>query len=243
MWGCVFGETCCCENIKTNTYISVDIDENEINKYDPNNEYYKDRCNQYTTENGTDITLYDRKNEYNDNNMSLCEKNCEYKGYDINNKMVKCECNIKNIKNFLEDKNQLLNEFKSIKKIMNLDLFKCYKLIFSFDGLKANIGSYTIIFLFFITLIYTIYFYIKGYNSLIGQINFIIKFDTKPKLKTKKKKEIKKEKIEDNKDEDYNNNPKNNSINFQDENEINRNNTVFHNVLDSHCPGFWPFFV
>ena len=22
-----------------------------------------------------------------------------------------------------------------------------------------------------------------------------------------------------------------------------KNNTVFHNVLDSHCPGFWPFFV
>ena len=44
--------------------------------------------------------------------MSLCEKNCEFQGYDINNKVVKCECGVKNIKNLFNNKNQLLSEFK-----------------------------------------------------------------------------------------------------------------------------------
>ena len=222
-----------CENIKTNTYISVDIDEKEVFKYDPNNEYYNDRCNQYTTENGTDITIYDRKNEYNENNMSLCEKNCEYKGYDINNKIVECECNKKNIKNFLEDKKQLLNEFKSVKKIMNLDLFKCYKTLFTFQGLKNNIGSYIMFSLFLITIICSIYFIIKGYTSLISQIKLLVKFDAKLKLKTK----TNREKIKDDKeDKDNKNKSRNNLIQFQDENLINRNNDMLtlNNVNDNN---------
>ena len=142
-----------CKNIKTNIYTKVNIDENEIFKYDPNDEYYHDRCNQYTTENGTDITLFDRKNDYNENNMSLCEINCEYQGYDIKNKIVKCECNIKNTKSFFEDKNLLLNEFKNVKEILNIYVIKCYKSVFSLAGLNYNLGSYIIISLFLITII------------------------------------------------------------------------------------------
>ena len=47
------------------------------------------------TENGTDITLTDRKNEYNENNMALCEVNCKYDGYNSKVKKSKCECEIK----------------------------------------------------------------------------------------------------------------------------------------------------
>ena len=37
-----------------------------------------------TSEEGTDLTLYDRKNNYNEKNMSLCEINCTLKYYDSN---------------------------------------------------------------------------------------------------------------------------------------------------------------
>ena len=39
----------------------VSINEDEIFKYDPNSKYYRDKCFPYSTENGTDITLNDRK--------------------------------------------------------------------------------------------------------------------------------------------------------------------------------------
>ena len=34
-------------------------------------------CSTTTSESGTDISLKDRKNEFINNNMSLCEENCD----------------------------------------------------------------------------------------------------------------------------------------------------------------------
>ena len=186
---------CQIKNIKTNTYIAVNIDEKEIFKFEPKNKYYNDRCIPYSTEDGLDITLYDRKKEFNDNNMSLCEINCEYKGYDINNKAAKCECGIKSIKNVFENKDHLLNEFINIKKIMNLDIIKCYKLLFNLKGLKGNIGNYIIFALFLLSIITTIFFWCKGYDTFIKHIISLIK-KKQPKnieIKTKNAK-LKKEK-------------------------------------------------
>ena len=57
-----------CEDILINLDIPVSIDENILFKYDPNNEYYNDECFIYTTDNGTDIILNDRKEEFINNN-------------------------------------------------------------------------------------------------------------------------------------------------------------------------------
>ena len=69
--------------------------------------------------------------------MSLCEKDCIYKGYDSTIKKSKCECPIKtsedNIKN-------LLNNLMNIKDKTNLKLMKCYKKLITLEGLKANFG-------------------------------------------------------------------------------------------------------
>ena len=83
-----------CNNIKINITIPVEIDENIIYKYDPNSEYYKDKC--FLNEDcGDDNILIKRKNEFNNNHLSLCEKKCEYIKYDSETKSVLCECEIK----------------------------------------------------------------------------------------------------------------------------------------------------
>ena len=56
--------------------IPVKINEKNLFKYNSSDDYYNDKCYAYTTEMGTDITLKDRRNEYQNNNMSLCEYNC-----------------------------------------------------------------------------------------------------------------------------------------------------------------------
>ena len=221
-----------CMNIKTNTYISINIDEKEIYKYNPNDEYYNSRCNQFTTDNGTDITLYDRQNEYNKNNMSLCEINCEYQGYDVNNKIAKCKCNIKNIKSFFENKDVLLNEFKSIKKIMNIYLLKCYKSVFSIKGLKNNIGNYTILSLFLISIIFIIYFYIKGESFFIHQVESLIKIK-RIKIFKKHKSKLKKEIIIVKKNNDKIES-QNNLLQIDDDNNLNINNFLTLNEIDDN---------
>ena len=53
-----------CENMKVNIFIPVNIDENNLDKYNPKSSYYNDLCNTYKTEKGTDITLKDRRRIY-----------------------------------------------------------------------------------------------------------------------------------------------------------------------------------
>ena len=120
--------------------------------------------------------------------MSLCEINCEYKGYDINTKAVNCECDIKSIKNVFENKKQLLNEFINIKSIMNIDIIKCYKILLNFKELKFNLGSLIIFGLFFLSLIFSIVFCAKGYNSFINYIVALINKKPSHKKRIKNKK-------------------------------------------------------
>ena len=64
-----------CQGIKIDSYIPFDIKKEDSDKYDINNGYYNYICYTYTTEDGVDISLSDRKNEYINNNMTLCEEN------------------------------------------------------------------------------------------------------------------------------------------------------------------------
>ena len=50
-----------CKNNSVQYFIPVSINDSEIFKYDPGSNFYNNRCDKYTTENETDMTLYDRK--------------------------------------------------------------------------------------------------------------------------------------------------------------------------------------
>ena len=132
-----------CKDIPVNYLIPVNISTDKLYLYDPNNDFYNDLCNQHTSESGTDMTLFDRKNDYNIQNMSLCESGCEYEGYNSTTKKTKCSCPIKTQRNFFDiDQDKLLNKFKNYKDMINIMIIKCYKLVFSSNGIKKNIGSY-----------------------------------------------------------------------------------------------------
>ena len=86
-----------CNDIPEIISIPVNINEKEEFIHNPNSEFYNDKCNAYTSEYDTDLTMYDRKNNYNEKYLPLCEKNCEYKGYNSGNKRVECECKTKTV--------------------------------------------------------------------------------------------------------------------------------------------------
>ena len=160
------------ESIYIDIYTSISINENILFKYDPNNSYYNDICNTYTTENGTDITLYDRKNEYNNNNYFLCPVNCKYINYNLENKTVICQCEPQN--GITLDKTKMINTFKNIKQITNFKILKCSEL-FSKAGLIKNIANYIIFSFIIIYIISLIFFYFKEYKMLCREIDEIIR--------------------------------------------------------------------
>ena len=146
-----------------------DID-NNIFVHDPNSEYYNDKCFPFTTKNGTDIISNDRKKEYNDKNLGLCENNCKFLGYNRDTKISNCECQVKkffkDFRNITINKSKLLNNFIDFKSTMNLDIVFCVKLLFTLDGLKNNIGSYLLFGIIMISLIVCILFYAKEFKVI-----------------------------------------------------------------------------
>ena len=158
--------------------IPVKINESELFKHDPNGGFYNDICYPYTTQFKTDITISDRRNEFKYNNLSLCEKNCQFRGYDSEKKKVKCSCKAKNEIRLFEiidiDKDKLFSKFTDINKLTNIFVIKCYYVFFTKNGFIKNIGSYILLFFIFLFLISIIIFWQREYEKLMALIEKVI---------------------------------------------------------------------
>jgi len=213
------------------------ISEDDIFKHDPNGEYYNDICFPYTTENKTDIILNDRKNEYNDQKLGLCENKCVFKGYNNMTKRSECNCEVKSnfsdFKAIMKNKDKILNNFIDFESVMNINIIRCFKNVFDIEGLKNNIGSYIILASIFISATSCSLFYIVEYKNIFKQINSIIK-NKQPNNKIMKYKRGSFD-MNNNREANYNNNNKNDillphkkneKIYDLDKNSINTNSSM-----------------
>ena len=169
-----------CKDIPISVNVPVNLDENTLNVYNSlsqsgynlfniNDDFYNDICSTYTTENGTDLTLADRKNIIYDKtgNINLCQQGCTLKEYNITTKKSQCNCAVqtnKTITNLEEIKfsdSSIKAEFFDTLKNSNFRVLECYKLVFSAKGQKNNIGSYIMSGLCFIFIILLLVFIIE----------------------------------------------------------------------------------
>ena len=176
-----------CNDTKINILYPTDIQINNLKLYNTSSEYYTDMCHSYTTEGGTDITLNDRKKEYINNNMSICEVNCDLNGYNKTSKKASCECQVKIkmplISDIVINKDILYKKLVFSKYIVNLKIMKCYKALFTKKGLIKNSGSYIILSIILIIIINLILFLVKGYDILISQIKNYVSYKKKKETK------------------------------------------------------------
>ena len=183
-----------CNDTKIDILVPVVIDKDEIFLYNTSSGYYRDLCFPYTTEEGTDIILTDRKNQYVNNNMSLCEDNCTFSDYNSETKKAVCNCEIKIEKSLIseikQNKEKILKNFLDIKSKINLNTMKCYKLVFSKNGQDFNIGSYILLVFIFTNIVLVILFKLKGFELLSKNLDLV-----KSMLKSKTKDETGKKKI------------------------------------------------
>ena len=168
-----------CEGDSFSVYFSTNITLDK-DLYNKNSGYYNDICYTYTSEDGTDISLEDRKRLYTENNQSLCEEDCEFVDYDYDEKKAECSCKIKSSTSLVSelkiDKNVLYN-FVDIKRMVNFDVMKCFYLIFekNNNNSKKNIGIYIFIPTFIMYFICIIIFIKKDYFLLKMNIEEIIR--------------------------------------------------------------------
>ena len=178
-----------CKDVNIDLLIPTVINGN-IDKYNSKSDYYNDICSKTSSDSKIDIPLRDRKNEFLENNLTLCEDNCDFVDYDNENKKVKCSCEIKInlpiINEVTIDKEKLKNSFTDINNILNIKIMKCQKTVFIKESLKSNYGCFIILFILLLYLICLFSFYCKYYQSLkniiysieSAKIN-IIKFNNK----------------------------------------------------------------
>ena len=84
----------------------------------------------YTSEDGTDISLSDRKCNFVNNNLTVCEEDCNFNGYNYKTGKASCSCIVQTnpntkIGDIVFDKNKLLDSFTNFNNIMNLKVLKC----------------------------------------------------------------------------------------------------------------------
>ena len=213
-----------CNDVKINVYVPIQLDNktfflyNNLNSsgynlLDPNDSFYTDICSLYTTINGTDIPLSDRKKEYYNESLSLCQGDgCTYDYYNSTIKKVKCDCSISrtaiknnNLTNLEEEndfistivdiynnKEKLKHIFSSSIKNMNFKVMKCFQLVFKLEYFMKNIGSIllTILIIFYL-LFMSLYFVLR--NKIIKELIIDAGSNSKSKRKSflKKKSTIK----------------------------------------------------
>ena len=183
-----------CQNSSIDLYFPTLLSEKTQNLYDNlqaqgydlfniNDSFYSDICTKFKSENGTDVILTDRKNDYY-TNETTCQANCQYSNYSSETKYLKCQCEAMSEEIVTVDMDKfngkmLYENFYEVLKYSNYKVLKCYKLVFNIKVLYKNYGSLFIIisFLFYLSLLCL--YIIKGLSPL--KIN-----NLKTKLKEKK---------------------------------------------------------
>ena len=192
-----------CGESKITISIPIELTDN-MDKLNSSSGYYNDICYTTTSEDGTDITLKDRKKDFIDKNMTVCQEDCEFSEYDKENNKVKCICNIEesssSIANIKINKAKLFENFKDIKNIVNFNFLVCYKNLLKKDGIIYNIGSYIILTIIIFHILSILIFFISEFSLIKKKINKIIFGMNKEKKSNEimKEKKIKKEKSKKN---------------------------------------------
>ena len=175
--------------------------------YDAKGSFYQEICTQFTSKNGTDVIISDRRNFYYDQNATFCEESCTYQGINTETQKVMCYCISQNEMNHEEsnfNKEKFFENFYKIKDYTNYQVLYCYKLVFSSKGLINNIIFYifiVLVLLFLITMIISLLKALKKIDEIIFKI-----FQDKFMFEIMKN-IIKKEKNENNENNNIEENP------------------------------------
>ena len=216
-------DTSICADCKIQIDVPVDLDNGTKGLYDDlidqgydvfnsEDDFYNDICSTFSSANGTDVIMNDRKSDYYSENYTFCQEGCNYSSYNPDTEKVSCECNVNNTIDTQNIGNEIFDailspSFYNPIKNSNLKVVVCYKLVFSLKGLKSNIGGMIMIVIMVISLILAIAYYITERKRVAKILNNILDYKRKEfkinlskkiilkkqrQLKNLKKKEVKK---------------------------------------------------
>ena len=141
----------------------------ELAFYNETNEFYTDICRTFTSEIGTDMTIYDRIQSYS-TKISLCENGCKIT--DIIDKEEKdnprsvCKCKYKTYLDREENYYNFIYDKVEGKNVSNFNVLKCAKNVFSGKEIQNNFVFWIFLFLILIIFIILLTIILCGKNSV-----------------------------------------------------------------------------
>jgi len=184
-----------CQNLSIDIYTPVSLNQIDsllfhslntsgYNLYNPKDPFYNEICTPYTTINGTDILLSDRKSDIysKSGNEALCQTGCELLSYDENSKKAKCNCKIEIkeespdlIDGLKFDKKEIEESFFDTLSNSNFLVLKCYKIAFDLETLLENKGRIMMTLFLILFLILLFVYCFTGNKKLNFYLEEIIK--------------------------------------------------------------------
>ena len=182
-----------CEGLFINVYAPVTLKESTeslfnrmsgsgYDLFNLNDSFYNDICSTYTTKDGTDLTLLDRKNLIYDNNanISMCQEGCTLLNYNATLKKANCDCKVQteetktNVDEIEFNKKEMFSSFYKTLTNSNFLVLKCYKLVFSKKGQNNNIGSYIMSAMTLIFIVLLFIFSFKDHEKINNYIELLL---------------------------------------------------------------------
>ena len=147
-----------CSDTKINIIYPIVLDEETKKLYDElksqgydlfdkYNKFYKDICTPYKSEDGTDVILADRNNDFFARHEIVCQANCDYSAYNGDSSYVTCQCDVVETERIEAEEPKKVttksnvDSFIDILKYSNYKVLWCYKLVFRAVTFYKNAGS------------------------------------------------------------------------------------------------------
>jgi len=141
------------KKLENNNELAYDLIQKGINIFDINDPFFNDMCYSYQDENGNDVILKNRKEDYYQN-ILVCINGCQYMGINTTNSTnykIICKCKISSliIKNSSNIYDNSLNNLTEITNYDNnndniiVELVKCTDDISKNGEIKNNLGLWT----------------------------------------------------------------------------------------------------
>ena len=162
------------QNLITQFQSKIDaVVSNGYDVFDSNSPFYNDICTPFTNENGNDVLLDERRADYFNENINLCESGCTFVSYNLSLKMYTCSCPIKTsvgaelkANNVEEVIKEFPESFYKKHKHSNIEVFKCASQVFSSKGQTKNFGSYCLLTCMASLIGVIVFYFVKGKDGI-----------------------------------------------------------------------------
>ena len=168
---------------------TISVLTNGYDVFDTNSPFYNDICTPYTNENGNDVLLDLRRNDYYNENMNLFNNGCKLARYNIKSMACTFRCNIRTTPDESAEvipERFLHKDFQNLSRRTNIALLKCASNVFSFKGQTKNFGSY-ILLINFASFVGILFFHFFKEKSSMNNELIIKKKDKRSKITSKEK--------------------------------------------------------